>query len=137
MTVQTTYALARDILNHFFAGVPVTAPTALYIGLFPADPGPNGASATELSGLGAAGYARAAISFSAPAAAPADPGTITNNAVTFPVAGSSWGLVAWWGIFDAPTAGNLLARDSFVTSQTVSSGSTIRIPAGNLTIALP
>lgn len=86
-----------------------TLPT-VYVALFTAVGADDGTGFTEVSGgsyarKGTAGSDWNAASGSAPAS------TTNAAALTFPVATADWGTVIAFGLYDAPTGGNLLAWD--------------------------
>jgi hypothetical protein len=56
--------------------------------------------------------------------------------VAFPVAGTNWGTVTYFGIFDAATNGNLLFGGQLGTSQNVVIGQQVKFVAGNLKLTL-
>lgn len=117
------------VLNHLFRNTPLTSPDDVYLALYTAAPTDAGGG-TQVSG---SGYARQVITFGAPAG---DPAQIANTAaVSFTASGGSFGTVVAVGIFDAATAGNLLAWDA-ITSATVGDGDTITFGIGDLTITL-
>lgn len=102
--------------------------TTAYVSLHTGDPGNTGA--TEVSG---GAYARQGpITF---ANAGANPTVSSNSAiVTFPVATGSWGTVAYFGVWDAVTAGNFRGSGAVTTPKAVNNGDTARFIAGALTI---
>tara|TARA_R110000772_G_scaffold266963_1_gene390164 strand:- start:584 stop:979 length:396 start_codon:yes stop_codon:yes gene_type:complete len=123
--------LEPALLNHLLkkGTVDFTSPTALYIGLWTANPSP-GASGTEVSGNN---YARMTVAFNT-----ASSGTTTNDgAITFlPATGGDWGDIAFVGLYDALTTGNLLVWSALAVTKTVSDGDTFVIADDNLTINL-
>jgi hypothetical protein len=130
--------LEDKVLNHVFGGTSYTAPTTLYVGVFTSaasDAGPG----TEVSGNG---YARQSVAFTVSGTSPT---TATSSAaVEFPEATGSWGTVTYAGVFDASSAGNMLAwaeltdPADFVTAlpKTITTGDILRISAGNLKVTL-
>jgi len=119
--------LENAVLDHVFRNTALTSPTTVYAAAYTVTPSDAGGG-TEVTG---GSYAREAITCSA-----ASGGAITNSAdVTFTTATANWGDVVAIGIFDALTAGNLLAWDG-VTSTTINSGDTLKINAGDLDITL-
>ena len=84
-----------------------TLPTA-YLALFTAVGTDAGTGFTEVSG---GGYARVLTSAATwNAASGTSPSTNSNAAsISFPTSTGSWGTVIAWGLYDAPTGGNLLA----------------------------
>jgi hypothetical protein len=119
--------LETKILDHVFGGTAYTAPGTLYLALFTAAPGEAGGG-TEVSGTA---YVRKSVAFTTS-------GDTTSNtaAVEFDTAGSSWGTVTHVGIFDASSAGNLMAYAALSSSKTIDSGDVFRVPAGDLDITL-
>ena len=83
---------------------------------------------TEVTGNG---YARQAITFGAPS-----DGVSTNSAaIEFPQATGSWGTVAYVGIRDASTSGNLLFHTALDASKAIATGDVFRIAIGSLSVA--
>ncbi len=61
----------------------------------------------------------------------------TNSAaIEYDAATNSWGTIVAVGLFDASTAGNMLAFADLTTNKTIDSGDILRIPAGDLDITL-
>lgn len=115
------------VLNHVFRNVALTSPTTVFLALYTVLPTDAGGG-TQVSG---GGYARQAITFGAPSA-----GVITNSgAVSFTASGAAYGTVVGIGIFDASTAGNLLAWDD-ITSAVINDGDTLNFPISNISITL-
>jgi len=119
--------LENKILLHVLDNTSYTSPTTVYLGLHTADPTDAG-TGTEVSG---GSYQRQSVAF-----------TVTNNAATndsaieFPTATGSWGTVAYVGIWDAQTSGNLLFHGQLTNSKTIASGDVFRVPAGDLDVTL-
>lgn len=114
-------------LKFAFTADAVTRPTAWYLGLFTTDPTDAG-TGSEIVGNG---YTRKAVTFSVTG------DTATNTAaVEFDAATAAWGTVSHVGVFDASTAGNLIAHSALTTSKSVSTGDILRVPAGDLDITL-
>ncbi len=119
--------LENKLLDHVLRNTAYTSPTTVYVALFTAAPGEAGGG-TEVSG---GGYARQAVTFSAPSA-----GSTSNSSdITFPTATADWGTITHFAIFDASTGGNMLYYGQLTSSVTVNSGQQLTIPAGNLTIS--
>lgn len=119
--------LENALLNHTFRNTALTSPTTVYLALYTAAPTDAGGG-TQVSG---GGYARQAITFGAPSG-----GAISNTvAVSFTASGAAYGTVVAVGIFDAVTAGNLLAWDD-ITSAVINDGDTINFPIGDIDITL-
>jgi hypothetical protein len=119
--------LETEILDHVFAGNAYSAPATIYIGLHTSNPDEDD-SGTEVSG---GSYARQSMAFTVSG------NTASNNAaVEFPTATGSWGTVSHVGLYDASTAGNLLAYAALTASKTIDSGDVFRVPSGDLDITL-
>lgn len=107
-----------------------TGPANLYFGLLTAAPSDTGGG-TEVSG---GSYARVAVpstlanwagtqGVATVVASSGSTGTTSNNnAITFPGPTATWGLVGWFGIYDASTGGNLLMWGALTVSKTINNG---------------
>ena len=119
--------LEDAVLNHVFRNTALTSPTTVYLGLYTAAPTDAGGG-TEVTG---GGYARQAVAFGAPSG-----GAIANTAVEdFTASGAAYGTVVAVGVFDASSAGNLLAWDT-IASTVINDGDTLRFPIGDIDITL-
>lgn len=125
MTALSNY-LETEMLEWAFTNAGGTRPTAWYVALFTAAPSDTGGG-TELS---TGGYARQAVTFTVTG------DTASNNAVIDFVSSGDWGNITHVGIFDASTAGNLLAWGALAAARDPASGDTIRFAASALTITL-
>lgn len=123
-----TNYLENKIQAYVWSGTAFSSPSgSLYVGLFTAAPG-EGGGGTEVSGNG---YSRKLVSMTTSA------DLSTNSAaVEFDTATGSWGTITHVAIFDASTAGNMLAYAALTASKTIASGDVFRIPAGDLDITL-
>lgn len=120
--------LENVVINHLLRNQAFTPPATVYVGLFTTAPTDAGGG-VEVSG---GGYARQPVTLAA-----ASGGATSNSAdVTFPQATANWGTVVATGLFDASTAGNLLAWANLTTAKTVNTGDVLSFPAGNLTITI-
>lgn len=120
--------LENALINGTLRNTSYTAPTTVYLALYTSDP-TDADTGTEVSGTS---YARQAVTFGAPSN-----GATTNSAaIEFPQAGGSWGTVAYIGIRDASTAGNLLYHTPLDASKTIATGDVFRIAAGSLSVTL-
>lgn len=122
-----TNFLETEILDHVFAGSAYTAPATKYLALYTAAPGETGGG-TEVSG---GAYARQSVAFTTT-------GNTTSNsaAVEFPTATAAFGTVTHVGVFDAVTAGNLMAYATLSSSKAIATGDVFRVPTGDLDITL-
>lgn len=120
--------LENALINVTLRATTYTAPTTVYLALYTTDP-TDADTGTEVTGTN---YARQSITFGAPSN-----GATTNSAaIEFSQAGSSWGTVAYIGIRDASTAGNLLYHSPLDASKTIASGDVFRIAIGSLSVTL-
>lgn len=120
--------LESALINATLRNTSYTSPATVYLALYTTDP-TDADTGTELSGNG---YARQAITFGAPSN-----GVSTNSAaIDFPQATGSWGTVAYIGIRDASTAGNLLYHTALDVSKTIDTGDVFRVAIGSLSVAL-
>jgi|TARA_R110002110_G_scaffold133494_13_gene315897 hypothetical protein len=119
--------LEDAVLNYVFRNTGTPTSTNVYLALYTVAPSDTGGG-TEVSG---AGYARQATAFDASSG-----GAITNtSAEEFTASGGTFGTVVAVGIFDAVTAGNLLAWDA-INSTTLADGDKITFPIGDIDISL-
>ena len=120
--------LENALINATLRNTSYTTPTTVYLALYTSDP-TDADSGTEVSGTS---YARQSITFGSPSN-----GVTTNSAaIEFPQAGGSWGTVAYVGIRDALTGGNLLYHTPLDASKTIATGDVFRIAAGSLSVTL-
>ena len=120
--------LETEILDHVFGGAAYTAPSTLYLALFTAVADGEAGSVTEVSG---GGYARQSMAMTVSG------NTASNtSAVEYPTATANYGTVTHVGVYDASTAGNLMAYASLTSSKAIETGDVFRVPAGDLDITL-
>lgn len=120
--------LENALINATLRNTAFTSPTTVYLALYTTDP-TDADSGTEVSGNA---YARQSITFGAPSN-----GVSTNTAaIEFPQATGSWGTVAYVGIRDASTAGNLLYHTPLDASKTIATGDVFRVAVGSLSVTL-
>jgi hypothetical protein len=118
-----------NVLTWLLTGDAVTRPSAFYVALFTSNPDED-ASGTEVSTSGTA-YARQSVTFSVSG------NTASNTAaIEFPTATASYGTVTHVGVFDASTAGNLIAYAALTTSKAIDTGDVLRLPANDLDITM-
>lgn len=121
--------LETELLDHVFTNSAYTAPSTLYLALFTSNPAEDG-SGTEVTTSGTA-YARQTVTFSVSGNT-----ATTDAAVEFPTATANYGTVSHVGIYDASSAGNLIAYAALTTSKAIETGDVFRVPAGDLDITL-
>lgn len=114
-------------LNHLLRNTAYTPAATVYVELYTVAPTDAGGG-TPVSG---SGYARKAATFSA-----ASGRAVTTSAdITWTPSGGNYGTIVAIGIFDALTAGNLLAWDT-VTNKVVNDGETYTLAAGQVTVSI-
>jgi len=127
MSLSNTFE--THTLNYLFTTTSVTRPTAWYIALFTSNPAED-ASGTEVSTSGTA-YARQSATFTVSG------NEATNSAaIEFPTATASYGTVTHIGVFDAASAGNLIAYAALTTSKAIDTGDVLRINSAELDVTL-
>lgn len=113
--VGMTDAYARKVIDQLSGKASIGATAAIYVALFTAVGTDAGTGFTEVSGAGYARVATSAASWNA--ASGSAPASTTNAAlIQFPQATADWtnagaNPVIAFGIYDAASAGNLLAWD--------------------------
>jgi hypothetical protein len=120
--------LENALINATLRNTAYTSPTTVYVALYTTDP-TDADTGTEVSGNG---YARQSVTFSAPS----NGATSNSAAVEFPQATGSWGTVAYIGLRDASSGGNLLFHTALDASKTIATGDVFRIAIGSLTVTL-
>ena len=127
MSEMSNY-LENALINGTLRATTYTAPTTVYLALYTTDP-TDADTGTEVSG---GSYARQSITMGAPSN-----GVSTNSAaIEFPQASASWGTVAYVGIRDDVTGGNLLYHTALDTSKTIDTGDIFKIASGSLSVTL-
>ena len=125
MSLSNTFE--THTLNYLFTATSVTRPTAWYVALFTSNPDED-ASGTEVSG---GAYARQSVAFTVSG------NTASNSAaIEFPTATDSYGTVTHIGVFDASSAGNLIAYAALTTSKAIDTGDVMRINSSDLDVTL-
>lgn len=127
MSLSNTFE--TTVLTWLLTNSAATRPTAWYVALFTSNPAED-ASGTEVSTSGTA-YARQSVTFSVSG------NTATNTAaIEFPTATASYGTVTHVGVFDASSAGNLIAYAALTTSKAIDTGDVLRLPANDLDVTM-
>jgi hypothetical protein len=121
----------NKILDHIF-GKGSYAPPTIYVGLSTANATDDGSGLSEPSGNGYARVQTSASDWNA-----ASNGSLDNAGnITFAQASGNWGTITHFALFDAATAGNMLAHGALSQSQSISESDTARFQAGDLQISL-
>jgi len=127
-TAMTDF-LENKLADHLFRTTTYTQPTVLAVGLFTAAPGETGGG-TEVTG---GSYARVSNNplnanwngtHGTTTGVSSGTGGVVSNAgvLTFPTPTANWGLVTHQALFDAASAGNMLAYGALATSKTINNG---------------
>ncbi len=125
MSLSNTFE--TTVLTWLLTNSAATRPTAWYVALFTSNPAED-ASGTEVSG---GAYARQSVTFTVSG------NTASNSAaIEFPTATASYGTVTHVGVFDAASAGNLIAYAALTTSKAIDTGDVMRIPASDLDVTM-
>jgi hypothetical protein len=126
--------LADDVLNWFKGTTFPAAPANTYVALLTTNPTKN--DGTGLVECADGAYARQTVASTAWSAISLNADNIhdqisNSNAITFPAVSGSAYTVVGLAVYDASTAGNLLAYGA-VTSQAVATGNQYQIAIGSL-----
>jgi hypothetical protein len=120
--------LEDALINATLRNTSYTSPTTTYLALYTSDP-TDADTGTEVSG---GSYVRQSITFSSPS------NGVTSNsaAIEFPQCTADWGTVAYIGIRDAVTSGNLLYHTALDASKVINNGDIFKITSTNLSVTL-
>jgi|ERR1700690_784240 len=138
VTASASQYVENALLNWFRGTTFPAASATLYLALFQTPP-VNGVTAGSVEVPLANNYSRlgfltASAGFAAPSgAAPATALNGSNLVLATP--SGSWGTVQGWGIFDASTAGNMLAYGTFAPISPVN-GDTVEFLTNNLSLSV-
>ena len=121
-----SYTHAADIINYSLRN------STVYLALFINDPSPD-ASGTEVSGTG---YGRVSITLGIPAVVNGKTTSSNTAAVNFGTAGSAWGTVSYWAIYDASVGGALLWYGAFSRAKTIEINDSVVVAVGELDVTL-
>ena len=137
MSAASDY-LEKKLLDHLLVNTAYTGETTLYIGLFSADPGESGVTSEFTIGTGA--YARVAVTNDEtqfpPCAITGTPTKTNGTLLSFPTATTAWGTATHWAIYNAATAGDMIAHGALATSFAIQIGKTPKIPIGALSLTI-
>lgn len=114
---QLTNYTEKKILDHVLKTASYTPPATIYLGLSTADPTHDGSGWVNPTYTG---YARKSIAFNAAAAR----ALTQNGIVTFDICSGGSSTVPYWGLWDAPSGGNLLAYGLLSTPKNIVVGNT-------------
>jgi hypothetical protein len=120
--------LENALINATLRNTSYTSPTTVYLALYTTDP-TDADTGTEVSG---GSYARQAITMGAPS----NGVSVSSADISFPQCTVSWGTVAFVGIRDALTAGNLLYHSPLTVSKAIDVGDIFKVASGSLSVTL-
>jgi hypothetical protein len=120
--------LEDALINVTLRNTAYTTPTTVYLALYTTDP-TDADTGTEVSG---GSYARQAITMGAPS----NGVSVSSADISFPQCTVSWGTVAFVGIRDALTAGNLLYHSPLTVSKAIDVGDIFKVASGSLSVQL-
>ena len=141
MSAMSDY-LENKMVDQLFRGQAAPTTSTLYVALLTAAPSDSGGG-TEVSG---GAYARVAVTSSltnwagtqsagSTTASSGTGGQTSNNiAITFPTPSATWGTATHFGIYDAPTGGNLLFHGVLSIAKTINESDTVTFPVGTLSV---
>lgn len=137
--------LENRLIDWLLRGQSFTPPATVYVALLTSAPSDAGGG-TEVSG---GSYARVAVAGSlanwagtqsagsTTASSGTGGATSNNGAITFPTPSANWGVVTYFGIFDAAASGNLLFHAALTTAKTINNGDPApSFAAGALTLTV-
>jgi hypothetical protein len=127
MAAMSNY-LENALINATLRNTSYTTPSTVYVGLYTTDP-TDANTGTEVTG---GSYARKAATFGAPS----NGVSTISSAIEFDQATASWGTVAYFGILDASTSGNLLYHGALTASKTIDTGDVFKFASSALTVTL-
>ena len=108
-------------------------PSTYYLGVSSTVPVVAGTGFTEPVGKG---YSRVALTRGSDFVPAVNGMSKNKNNEEFPLSTDDWGTMIWWGIFDAPTGGNLLIANTLTKSRMIQSEMKLFIDANGLTTTL-
>jgi|SRR5215218_3228802 len=128
----TKYA-RKKLLDHVLGIASYTMPGGVHLALFATDPTTDGLTTGEPVGNG---YARKALTASMGATTLATGQAINSALVTFGPATGSWGEMAYFGVLDASSGGNMLIYGELTTAMNVANGDSPPISEGSIVFEL-
>jgi hypothetical protein len=127
MAAMSNY-LENALINATLRNTSFTSPTTVYVGLYTTDP-TDANTGTEVSG---GSYAREAATFGAPS----NGASLNSAIIEFNQATATWGTVAYMGISDALTGGNLLFHGALTGSKVIENGDVFKFDTSSLSVTL-
>lgn len=121
----------NKVLDHITGKTAFTMPS-VWIGLSTADPLDDASGLAEPSGGSYVRKSTVGGDWDAAAAG----ATANANVITFVTATGDWGTISHFGLFDAASAGNMLAHGDLTTAKPVGSGDTAKFNVGDIDLTL-
>lgn len=119
----------EDAMLNLLKNTSITAPNTVYLALFMTNPTDTGTAGTEVS---YSGYARQAISFSAPVASGSGLAIQNSADITFPESPSNTGAVNYVAVMDAASGGNMWLYGELDETLNIQTGVSPVFQAGNV-----
>lgn len=124
--------LRKKLGDHALAQTTYTKPTAVFAALFLSDPGEAMSQAGEVTGTG---YARIDITAKMGAFSALTGIAVSTAEINYGSPGSDWGTVAYIGIMDAASGGNMLYKEQLPSPRSATSGSrSVKFGVGQVSI---
>lgn len=117
-------------IDYFFRHQQVTQPNQIYLALYKTNP-TDADTGAEITG---GSYERQLLAMTAPTQKSDSAVTTNNERIEFPRASSEWGEIAYFGVRDAKTGGNLLVYGAFNKPINIMEGNQFIIDDNNLEI---
>lgn len=119
----------ENLMLNLMRSQSITAPSNIYLALFQSNPGDTGTEGTEIS---YSGYARQAITFSAPAASGSGLMMQNSSLITFPEAPAASGTVTYVAVLDSLSGGNMWLYGQLDQPLVIQAGVSPVFRAGNV-----
>lgn len=133
MASMTQY-LQKKLVDHALGLAAYTMPTAVYVGLFTGSPGETGSQTSEVV---AAEYARQELTSHMDATVLATGVASNASGLTFPEPVSDWGTIAYVGILDAASGGNMLFYEALPAARAVEAdAAAVQFTAGQISLTM-
>lgn len=130
---QLTRYGRKALLDHALGIAAFSMPANTYLALFATDPTEAGLTTGEVTG---GGYARKALAGNMAATTLATGQAISQTLMVFGPATGGWGAVAYFGVLDAASGGNMIFFGPLVTAMTVQTGDALPVPEASLIFSL-
>lgn len=131
-------AAANLTLKGYFGSLHVTGtPATLYVGVSGTLPSMTAGVISGATEPTNGAYARVAVTNNDTNFTVASRAVVNALDLTFPTATADWDAVAtYWVVYDASTAGNIVAWGAATVAKTIYDGVTLVVPAGELSLTV-